>query len=125
VVDDDLGIRTLLGAALQLRGMECEAVPDGNGAIEALSRGGCNVILLDLLLPRTNGFEVLRHLKATRPEMLQRTIVMTAAGAATLRDFSDGSLVWHVFHKPFDINELLRSVEECAQGRSRPDVNHS
>ena len=114
VVDDDVAIRTLLGAALQLRGYVCEAVPDGDGAIQALNQE-CSVILLDLLLPRTNGFEVIRFLKANRPEMLKRTIVMTAVQERTIRDFSDGELCFALFRKPFDIFALLDSVKDCCR----------
>jgi two-component system, OmpR family, response regulator len=113
VVDDDLGIRTLLGAALQLHGYECETVPDGKGAIQALSRGGWDAVLLDLLLPQTNGFEVIQFIKANRPEMMKRTIVMTAAQQKTLRDFSDGPQLWRVFFKPFDLRELLDEIGCC------------
>lgn len=113
VVDDDPGIRTLLGAALQMRGYECEAVPDGTAAIQALSRRTCCVILLDLLLPQTNGFDVIRYLKANRPEALKRTIVMTAAQGPTLRDFGEAPLLWAMFHKPFDLFRLLDCVRDC------------
>jgi DNA-binding response OmpR family regulator len=120
VVDDDLGIRTLLGAALQLYGYECEAVPDGRGAIDALSRGSWDAILLDLLLPQTNGFEVIRFMKANRPQMLQRTIVMTAAQQKTLRDFSDARELFCVFAKPFDLHELLAALALCAKAGGKP-----
>ncbi len=113
VVEDDPAICTLLEALMRRRGYDCHVVSDGNEAIRRLRRGTYSAILLDLMLPGAFGFEVIRFLKAERPVMTSRVVVMTAASSATLRDF-DPSMVRAVLRKPFDIAELLEHVTACA-----------
>ena len=66
------------------------------------------------MLPRLNGFEVLRFLKAERRALLERVIVITAVAEITLRDFDDQKLVWALLRKPFDLHHLIETVTECA-----------
>ena len=113
VVEDDPAICTLLQALLHRRGYACDVVADGNEAIRRLRRDPYSAILLDLMLPGTFGFEVIRFLRAERPSMTPRVVIITAASAATLRDF-DTSTVRAVLRKPFDIQELLEHVDACA-----------
>jgi DNA-binding response OmpR family regulator len=113
VVEDDLAICTLVEALLRRGGYECDIVFDGNEAIRLLRSRPYFAILLDLMLPGSFGFEVIRFLHAERPFMASRVVVMTAASNATLRDF-DTSMVRAVMRKPFDIQELVDHVDACA-----------
>lgn len=113
VVEDDPAICTLLEALMRRRGYDCDLVSDGNEAIRRLRRTPYSAILLDLMLPGTFGFEVIRFLQAERPLMTSRVVVMTAASNATLRDF-DASAVRAVLRKPFDIGQLVEHVAACA-----------
>jgi len=67
------------------------------------------------MLPRLNGFEILRFLKAERRAMLERVIVVTAVAEVTLRDFDDQKFVWALLRKPFDLDGLIETVTECAE----------
>ena len=66
-------------------------------------------ILLDLMLPRTDGFEVIRHLQSWKPHVLDRVIVVTAASERSLQTL-DSTTVRKVLRKPFDIDELISEV---------------
>ena len=112
VVEDDPAICTLLEALMRRCGYECDVLSDGNEAIRILRRVHYSAVLLDLMLPGTFGFDVIRFLAAERPAMTSRVVVITAASASTLRDF-DRSAVRAVIRKPFDIAELLQHVTEC------------
>lgn len=114
IIDDDPGIRGLLEVVLRRKGFECDLASDGAEAEKKLRVFDYDVILLDLMLPRLNGFEVLRFLKAERRAMLGRVIVVTAVAEITLRDFQDQKLVWALLRKPFDINLLIDTVTACA-----------
>ena len=83
-------------------------------------------ILLDLMLPRVNGFEVMRELKALNPDILKKTIVLTAASDLTLREF-DETQVRKLLRKPFSISELVAAVDQCltAGEESRPTAVQS
>jgi DNA-binding response OmpR family regulator len=113
IVEDDDGIRALLGTILSHHGYEPESCMDGNEAVRRLRKESYDAVLLDLMLPGQFGFDVIRFLNAERPAMCPRVIVLTAASQATLRDF-DASQVHAVMRKPFDVNALLSSVRECA-----------
>jgi len=113
IVEDDLAICTLLQALMQHRGYDCDVVRDGDEAIRKLRRNDYAAILLDLMLPGTFGFDVIRFLDAERPAMSSRVIVLTAACPATLRHF-DASTIRTVMHKPIDVHELAAHVDACA-----------
>jgi DNA-binding response OmpR family regulator len=113
VVDDDPAVSTLMQVLLRRRGYVCDCIGDGEEAIRRLRTGGYSAVLLDLMLPGAFGFDVIRFLRAERPAMAARVVVVTAACKATLRDF-DASTVHAVLRKPFDIDELVAKVDACA-----------
>lgn len=112
IVDDDPGVRALLVALLSHRGCAYALAEDGAEAIAQLRRTCYDVVLLDLMLPKVNGFEVLRFLRAERPQTLSSVIVLTAASNATLRGF-DTAGIHALIRKPFDIHELLAEIDRC------------
>src|ERR1043166_9343479 len=106
LVDDDPSVRSLLAALMKRDGVAHETACDGAEAIPRLRRRDYGAVVLDLMLPERNGFEVLRFLKAERPHMLERVVVITAATESTLRDFEDRRHVAAVLRQPFDIDDL-------------------
>lgn len=115
VVDDDQAIRSLLTILLKRVNAEVECVPDGDEALARIARRAYSVVILDLMLPTVNGFEVLQRVSESMPELLKRIIVLTAVSRNSLKELHHENDVWQVLRKPFDINELLRSVEGCAK----------
>ena len=113
VVDDDAAITTLLVALFSRQGFLIETAANGEEAIEKLRSAEYSAILLDLMLPRMNGFEVIRDIKSFAPALLERTIVVTAASDATLHHF-DRSEVFALIRKPFELDELVGAVQRCA-----------
>lgn len=117
IVEDDPGIRELLQLALSRRKFSCESASNGLEAIERLSRNETyDAILLDLMLPKVSGLEVIAYLKVARSELLDRVIVVTAASNATLKAFGDLSRIRTLLPKPFDLAKLVEEVERCADG---------
>src|SRR6266566_1872359 len=78
VVDDDEPIRTLLATIVQHEGFNVETAKDGRDAIAHIEADGYNVILLDLMMPRVDGYQVLEHLRQEHPSLVPCTIVATA-----------------------------------------------
>jgi DNA-binding response OmpR family regulator len=118
IVEDDPATSMLLAALSRYCGFEPTAVDNGEAALATLAARTFDVVLLDLLLPHTNGFELLRHMKCTSAEMLQRTIVMTAAGAMTTRDCAELDRVWKFVRKPLEIEELALQIVACAKAHA-------
>ena len=78
VVDDDDSIRLMVERVLRRANYEVDAARDGLEAIEKLSRNDYSAILLDLMMPRIDGFGVLDYLEEHRPELEPAVIVMSA-----------------------------------------------
>lgn len=112
LVDDDEPIRLLITAICTRLHVDVECAPDGEVAISMLRRRHYDALLLDLMLPKQNGFEVLRELRSCAPAMLGRTIIITAASDATLRDF-DGGGTLVLLRKPFEIDDLIDALVAC------------
>ena len=124
LVDDDEPIRTLISTLCSRLGLTVERAADGAEGVAMLRCGQYDAILLDLMLPKLNGFEVLREIRSFAPEMLTRTIIITAASDATLRDF-DGGGTLALLRKPFDINDLADVLRSCTGGEhSSPRTSH-
>ncbi len=118
IVDDDLPLQQMVGVLLHHHGFEVDLVDDGENALKRIHDRDYDVILLDLMLPRMNGFEVVRHLKAAAPDVLARVIVVTAASERTLESFQQDQ-VRKLMRKPFDIHELVGEALACGNARSR------
>src|ERR1700681_4812493 len=113
IVDDEEPIRTMLAALVRQNGFAVDTAADGAEAIASINRNGYNVLLLDIMMPRVNDDDVLRHLQATRPDLLRCTIVATALPEKELRN----NLIQPVFKihsKPFDVARLMADVRSCA-----------
>ncbi|MBV9497179.1 MAG: response regulator [Acidobacteria bacterium] len=120
IVDDDPNIRSLFVAVLGLRGYASDLASNGEEAIQCLRRRRYNSVLLDLMLPGQNGFDVLQYIRAERPRLLPRVIVVTAASRRTLGDV-DTSGVRALVRKPFDVYELLDELDTCCDGTGPPE----
>lgn len=116
VVDDDQSLRGLFTALLSRRGFEVDCVSDGRMAWDHLSRNDYSVILLDLMMPDVNGFELLERLRRDSPALLERIIIMTGVSQRSLESL-DTSRVWGLIRKPFDIDNLVASTMACAEGK--------
>ena len=112
LVDDDEPIRLLITAICSRMNVQVECAGDGDTALAMLRRRSYDALLLDLMLPKQNGFEILRELRAFAPAMLARTIIITAASDATLRDF-DGGGTLVMLRKPFEIDDLMDALVSC------------
>jgi DNA-binding response OmpR family regulator len=113
VVEDDMPIQRLLRHIVERMGFSCECADDGLDALSVIRRRDPRVIVLDLLLPRANGFEVLRHLNKTAPEILKRIIIVTAASESTYAACKEISLTRGLIRKPIDIDFLAGEIEAC------------
>jgi CheY-like chemotaxis protein len=115
VIDDDPGLQGLFCTLLGREGFSVDCAPNGRLAFEYLKRGSYSVILLDLMMPDVNGFELLDRIGRDSPKLLSRVIVMTGAAQKVLESV-DRTRIWGLIRKPFDINELVLSARQCAQG---------
>jgi CheY-like chemotaxis protein len=110
IVDDDDPIRTLLVTVLRRRGFPADSARNGVEAVELLAACRYALVVLDLMMPRMNGYEVLEHVGQMPPATRPLVLVLTAG--LGMRDF-DTSFVVGTIQKPFDIELLVDTVAGC------------
>jgi CheY-like chemotaxis protein len=110
VADDEAPLRALLADVLPAElGVRVVLARDGQEAMVWLRSGPIDAILLDLRMPRFDGFEVLRRLKAEPAWRTIPVLALTAAGAATILEaVAEGADDW--ISKPFELDELTGRV---------------
>ena len=108
LVEDDPGLREGLADALEGEGYEVLRAPDGVVGLEKGLRDDPDLVLLDLMLPRLDGFEVLKRLRADG--MDSPVLVLTARGLEEdrVRGLDLGADDYVV--KPFALSELLARI---------------
>lgn len=114
VVDDDDPIRTMLAKVIERQNLEVDTARDGVEAIERIDHDGYSVILLDMMMPRVDGYGVLRHLQAHHPEKLACTIIASAVPQSEILGGFDVP-VYRVHSKPFDMTRLIADIQECVK----------
>jgi DNA-binding response OmpR family regulator len=112
VVDDDRVIQQLLKVNLELEGYEVEIASDGEEALTSFETFEPHLVLLDIMMPKLDGWEVCRRLK-DRPDGLAAPIVLLSARAQDT-DVKRGSELGVAAYvtKPFDPIQLLDLVAE-------------
>lgn len=114
VIDDDLAIRVLLQAVLKRMKFEVELAEDGAAGLEKLqNHNDYDLILLDLMMPRLNGYEFIeqigkRYGEGHRPHI----VVFTAAGKRGV-DKIPPSAVCNSILKPFDLDTFIEIITDC------------
>ena len=113
VIDDDLAIRVLLQAVLRRMKFDVELAEDGQAGLEKLQQnGGYDLILLDLMMPRVNGYEFIERIKEVLPDGRPHIIVFTAAGKRGVDKIPPDS-VCNAILKPFDLEKFIDMIGDC------------
>ena len=109
VIEDDRSIREGLADALAFQGYVALQAEQGDTGLQKVLHGGCDLVILDLVLPGADGLTVLREVRLARPTL--PVIILTARGeeADRIRGLRDGADDYVV--KPFSIRELLARVD--------------
>jgi two-component system sensor histidine kinase/response regulator len=121
VVDDEARNRALLRGILASQWDVVEAAT-GKAALEALEHGGIDMVLLDVMMPEQDGFEICRLIKSQpRPQFLP-VILVTALGEQEDRNRGLEAGADDFLHKPVDRRELLLRVRSFLQLRDQERV---
>ncbi|GAB6898762.1 response regulator transcription factor [Kineosporia succinea] len=109
VVDDDAGIRDLLTSALEFAGFAVTAAADVTGALRIITAGEVDVLVLDVMLPGADGFDLVQLLRSRGTQL--PVLLLTARDAVEdrvrgLRLGADDYVT-----KPFSVAEVVARVE--------------
>lgn len=124
VIDDSQTLRKVVCSILARHGYETVAAPDGQSALEMLSTESVNLVLLDFVMPRMNGYQFCRELRANGA-WRELPVVLMSAKAERIRDqFMRQTGAIDAITKPFDARGLIAVVEGAlqrkAEGRAPP-----
>ncbi len=115
VADDDQAIRQLICTLMRRERLEADCVADGVEAIELLKTKEYSVILLDLMMPRLDGFGVIEYLKQNPQSHKPVVLVVTAYADQKFKQV-DPEIVAGVLRKPFEVSDIGNLVRLCAKG---------
>ncbi len=118
VVEDRPALRQGLVELLAEAGHRVESVGDGLDAIRRGTEHPFDLVVLDLMLPRRDGIEVCRRLRAARPEIL--VLMLTARGSEDDKVVGIEAGADDYVTKPFGPRELLARIDALDRRRRRP-----
>ncbi|HKB80200.1 MAG TPA: response regulator [Thermoanaerobaculia bacterium] len=112
IIDDDKPIRRLLARVAERSGFEVDTAKDGFEAVEMIGKKPYDIAIVDLMMPRLSGYELLQKISVfdPRPVVLVATALMNSDVAHL-----DDSMVRRVIRKPFDIHAVATALVETAR----------
>jgi DNA-binding response OmpR family regulator len=111
VVDDEKPIRHLLARIAQRAGFEVDTANDGVEALEMIAKNHYAIAIVDLMMPRLSGYELLQKISTLNPRPV--VLVATAMSNGDVASLDD-SMVRSVIKKPFDIDAVAKALIETA-----------
>jgi len=113
VIDDEPLVVEILKIMLEMKNYEIITASCGIEGIERAMREKPDLILLDILMPGLDGYQVCRKLKEDRKTERIPIIMLTALGQSAEREKGYSSGAYGYIFKPFDDEELLKSIEKA------------
>ena len=118
VVDDDEGVREYMETILSRQGFAAVVVESGEDVFEVLEEGDTDLVLLDLVLPGMDGFQVFKLVKERWPEMP----IMILSGHGSSRNIVEAMRLGacDFLRKPFQVEELDEALQAvfASEGRA-------
>ena len=113
VVDDDVTIRTPLSKFLRIYSYEVDEVSTGKEAVQSVTSGNYDIVLLDLILPDISGLDILKEIRKMRP----RLPVIILTGFATIRSAVEATKIGasEFITKPYNLEELEGTIRKCIE----------
>jgi len=120
VVDDDEHIQKSLSQYLEMEDFEVEVASSGQEALERAALQAFDLVLMDIMMPEMDGFEVVEILRAQEATSRVPIILLTARGQDTdvLKGYHLG--VSSYLTKPFNLDELVETIREVLEADAAP-----
>ncbi len=120
MIEDDEGLSEMVGEYLGKRGIEVIAKPDAKSGLKLLGRGDFDALILDVMLPDLDGFEVCRRVRA---ESNIPILMLTARGEDTDRIVGLELGADDYLPKPFNPRELLARLRAILRRSATPKTS--
>ena len=113
IVEDEADLAWVEQFNLESEGYEVRVAPEGRSAIEALEAFAPEVMVLDVMLPYIDGWEVLERMQELPDDRKPKVIMVSAVAGAHDRVRAEELGVGSFLPKPFDMDDLVRAVNEA------------
>src|SRR5881628_3254987 len=122
VVDDEPDIRELVRLNLELEGHEVLLAPDGPAGLDILRREVPDLIILDVMMPAMDGWDVLRQIKGDADARVSEVPVIMLTAKTDDLDRVRGGIEGAIRYitKPFELADLRAAVKEGLEGDPEP-----
>lgn len=117
VVDDDKSIRSLLSIMLKREGYDISETGKGEEAIELIRKGGFDLIIIDIKMPRISGQEVLKEAMAVDPDLPVIMITAHSSTESVVDSMREGA--YDYITKPFKNDEVKEIIRRAFEKRSK------
>jgi DNA-binding response OmpR family regulator len=114
IMEDEPGIRSMVVRALQSAGYDIDAAEDGEAGLQLAVTGEYRLIILDLVMPRADGRQVLNQLRRIRPDL--PVLVLSCLSDVTTKVSCLDMGAQDYLTKPFSLDELLARVRVQLRG---------
>jgi DNA-binding response OmpR family regulator len=114
VIDDDEDMNAIVGAYVEMSGLGYRSAADGQSGLDEIARSRPDVVVLDVMLPDLDGFEVLRQIRTHADTRDLPVIMLTALGDAASRERGKAAGASDYVAKPFDPELLMATIKRHA-----------
>ncbi|MBS1637932.1 MAG: response regulator transcription factor [Bacteroidetes bacterium] len=119
VIEDELNLLETIKLNLQLEGFDVQAASRGDEALDAFKLGNPDLVLLDVMLPGINGFDLCAQFKTLRPEI---PVIFLTAKSGSVEKIAGLKLgADDYITKPFELEELLLRIQNVLKRNPRPE----
>jgi DNA-binding response OmpR family regulator len=115
VVEDEVDLAWVEQFNLETEGYEARVALEGTEALEAIGEFTPDLLLLDVMLPRLDGWSVLARIQELPEDQRPKVIVVSAAAGEEARQRAEQLGAGWFLAKPFDMDDLLALVSEALQ----------
>jgi len=112
IVDDDVGVRMMLSKSLQRNGFETIMAEDGLAGVELAKKYHPDLIILDVVMPRLDGFRAARLIKFYKPLANIPIIFLTARDGTKEIKMAQKTRAEVYITKPFNVNQVILIVND-------------
>jgi len=125
LVDDSISVRKFVGRMLEKAGYRVKLAADGLEALEIVTQTRCDLVVTDLEMPRTNGYELLSHLRQDPQTRNIPVMVVTSRAGAKHRDraIKEGAAAF--LTKPVQEDQFIAAVGKLIGSPANMQMEHS
>lgn len=103
----------MIATILEREKFVVDMAPDGEEAIRKLETHHYQLLVIDLMMPKVSGYDVIKYLKENIPPSLKRIVITTASSNALANPFPEK--VCKVLAKPFEMDEFITFARDCSE----------